>query len=195
MVAVVMGRVASGKSTQAQVLGADLGWPVLSSDQTRKRLAGVPLHVRGDAAARADLYSDEMSEHTYAALLEAAVREIEAGNSVILDATFGRRRDRDALRRAIADARAPQGTTVRCRLLELVASTEALRGRVRQREAQAGLTSDARLSDFDRVDALYESPDEDEARWVSRVLSEADDATTSRRVLSELVRSRRGESA
>jgi len=195
MLVVVMGRVASGKSTHAQALSSDLGWPLISSDETRKRLAGVPLHQRGDEAARADLYSDGVSKRTYAALLEGARSELLAGRSVILDATFGRRRDRDALRRAIAEAQTPEGTPVRCCLVELVASDELLRERLRLRESQTGLTSDARLSDFDKVDALYEPPDEDEAPWLSRVQSDADEAATSRRILSELVRTRYGESA
>ena len=49
LVITVMGRVASGKSTVARLAGEALGWPVFSSDRTRKELAGVAPHVRGDA--------------------------------------------------------------------------------------------------------------------------------------------------
>lgn len=46
LVLVVMGRIASGKSTLARTLAAELGWPIYSSDRLRKQLAGVPLYER-----------------------------------------------------------------------------------------------------------------------------------------------------
>lgn len=52
LVLVVMGRIASGKSTLARALGAKLGWEVVSSNRVRKELAGYPLFERSSAAAR-----------------------------------------------------------------------------------------------------------------------------------------------
>src|SRR5262249_35332094 len=43
LILVVMGRVGTGKSTIAKRLASELDWPVFSSDETRKALAGVPL--------------------------------------------------------------------------------------------------------------------------------------------------------
>ena len=43
---VVMGRIATGKSTVAKQLASELGWPIFSSDEIRKTLAGLPLTVR-----------------------------------------------------------------------------------------------------------------------------------------------------
>src|SRR5438094_3487100 len=43
LVIVVIGRVGTGKSTIANRLAGELDWPVFSSDQIRKTLAGVPL--------------------------------------------------------------------------------------------------------------------------------------------------------
>src|SRR5213079_9076 len=42
LVLVVMGRVGTGKTTVARQLGIELNWPVFSSDQIRKMLAGIP---------------------------------------------------------------------------------------------------------------------------------------------------------
>ena len=58
MVLVVMGRIASGKSTLAQALGAELGWEVYSSDYLRKKIAGFPLYQRSSDDARSRLYSE-----------------------------------------------------------------------------------------------------------------------------------------
>ncbi|MFA6544418.1 MAG: AAA family ATPase, partial [Limisphaerales bacterium] len=89
LVLLVMGRIASGKSTLAEALAKELGWPVASSDRVRKELAGFPIQARGDATARARLYSPAMTRRTYAALLATAERHVAAGESCVLDATFG----------------------------------------------------------------------------------------------------------
>lgn len=158
MVIMVMGRVGTGKSTQAHLLGGALGWRVLSSDETRKRLAGVPLYDRGDDATRAGLYSDKATERTYGALIQGAVDAIGWGKGVILDATFSRHSDRELVRRAVALVRSPAGRPVPHRTIEVVAPDALIRERLKRRESQAQVASDARLSDFEAISAAYESP-------------------------------------
>src|SRR5437899_12477014 len=46
LVLAVTGRVGTGKTSVARQLGTELDWPVLSSDQIRKTLAGIPLTER-----------------------------------------------------------------------------------------------------------------------------------------------------
>jgi predicted kinase len=60
-----MGRVGTGKSTIAKQLRAELDWPIFSSDQIRKTLAGVPLTRRTAAERRDEVYSTQMTEQTY----------------------------------------------------------------------------------------------------------------------------------
>ena len=77
MVVIVMGRIASGKSTLAQMLGRELDWQVFSSDVLRKTLARVPLHRRVvDAKKKQRLYAEQMTEKTYQALLTNAIRQV-----------------------------------------------------------------------------------------------------------------------
>jgi aminoglycoside phosphotransferase family enzyme/predicted kinase len=151
---VVMGRIASGKSTLAHALGAELGWKVYSSDYLRKKLAGFPLYERSSAAARKRLYSARMTGQTYDRLLTTAEAELQKGHSVILDATFARRAQRELLavrfgKRGIA-----------WRLLEARASNAAVKQRLRVREAKPDEVSDARLEDFAMLTRLYEPPAE-----------------------------------
>ncbi len=190
MVLAMVGRVATGKSTQARMLGESLGWQVISSDETRKRLAGVPLHERGDEATRAALYSEESSERTYGALLEQARIELQTGRGVVLDATFGRRRDRDRLRAMIGETFSPSGAPAGYRFVELVADGDLLRERLRHRESEASVVSDARLSDFDKLEARFETPEDEEDTALLRVSSAVDPEETHRRLLVGLVRSR-----
>ena len=151
---VVMGRIASGKSTLAHALSAELGWKVYSSDYLRKKLAGFPLYNRRGAAARKRLYSAAMTKQTYDRLLTTAEAELRKGHSVILDATFARRAQRELL----AVRFGKRGIT--WRLLEAQASNVTVKQRLRAREAKPDEVSDARLEDFGMLTRLYEPPTE-----------------------------------
>ncbi|MFM1769479.1 MAG: putative family phosphotransferase fused to gluconate kinase family enzyme [Verrucomicrobiota bacterium] len=149
---VVMGRIASGKSTLARALGAELGCEVVSSDCLRKQMAGYPLYERTSAAARRRLYSKAMTRRTYEALLAAAEARLRAGQHVVLDATFARRAQRDQLGRRLGALGFPW------RLIEAHAGDAAVRRRLRARERSAEEVSDARLEDFNALTRLYEPP-------------------------------------
>jgi uncharacterized protein len=62
LILVVMGGVGTGKSTIAKWLASDLDWPLFSSDETRKILAGVPLTQRTPSELRAKIYSARMTQ-------------------------------------------------------------------------------------------------------------------------------------
>lgn len=150
----VMGRIASGKSTLAAALGEELGWPVVSSDRVRKECAGFPLHERSDAAARARLYSPAMTRRTYSALLAAAARHAAAGESCVLDATFGSvEMRRQAIRRL-------RRRGVRFVFVESLATAASQRRRLAARDRMSGEVSDARLEDRRRLNAAYTAPRE-----------------------------------
>jgi uncharacterized protein len=156
LVLVLMGRVATGKTTVATFLGGALGWPVFSSDRTRKQLAGVELHQRGDASARAELYQAPMTESTYEELINQAMEQVRGRGSAILDATFGSRAQRDKLRQALATA------GVRCCFMEITALDDEIKSRLRHREESATELSDARLEDFEMLMKSYEPLNADE---------------------------------
>jgi len=154
MVLVVMGRVASGKSTLASGLGRELGWEVFSSDQVRKKLAGVALHRRGGPRQRQRLYAASMSDKTYAALASYAVRYVREGRSVVLDATFGERHRRDAVRQALTQA------GIDYCFVDAQAGTATLRRRLAERAHAEREISDARVEDFSKIDQRYQPPAE-----------------------------------
>lgn len=95
-VAIIGGLMGTGKSTLAQALHRELGWVVVSSDAVRKRLAHLdPARPEPEAYGHG-IYSGEWSARTYQAMLEEASAALATGRSVILDASFARRADRDA---------------------------------------------------------------------------------------------------
>jgi aminoglycoside phosphotransferase family enzyme/predicted kinase len=97
----------SGKSTLALGLapsiGAVPGAVVLRSDETRKRLCGVPLLQR----LGPDAYSSSVSERVYSALSERAALMLGAGQSVVVDAVYARDADRRAIQHVAEAAGAP----------------------------------------------------------------------------------------
>jgi uncharacterized protein len=150
MILVIMGRIGCGKSAVAEVLSQALGWGVESSDRTRKRLARTA-SAQGDE--RDDLYSKAMTGKTYDKLLEIARDRTRSGHSTILDATFGNRQRREQLR----DSLRTEGVAY-C-LVELRAPDYLLKQRLEKRVTATARASDARLQDFDTINARYEQPD------------------------------------
>lgn len=85
---VVGGLPGTGKSTVAKAIAAGNGWPVLSSDVVRKRLAGLAARVPAGAAYGEGIYSSSWSDAAYAELFERALDHLEMGQSVVLEASF-----------------------------------------------------------------------------------------------------------
>ena len=97
----------TGKSTLALGLapsfGAVPGAVVLRSDETRKRLCGVPLleHLGPEG------YSSHVSERVYSTLVERAALILHGGHSVVVDAVYARADDRHAIEHVAAAASVP----------------------------------------------------------------------------------------
>jgi aminoglycoside phosphotransferase family enzyme/predicted kinase len=149
LVIVVCGLPAAGKSHLARALAETSRLPHLSSDVTRKRLAGIrPQQRAGDAA-----YSAEFNRLTYAELGRRAARETSSRGGALVDATFRHRADRDSFADAFADA-APL-LFVECR-----APARLLAQRAAQRDIRPGRVSDASLSIVLRESSTWEPLDE-----------------------------------
>ena len=154
LVLVVMGRVGTGKTTVAQKLASELDWPVFSSDKIRKSLAGIPLTERTPHERRDEVYSSQMTEQTYKKLMENGLAALTTHSSVILDATFSSRANRDFLRETCAKAK------VRLQVIELQTDRGTIEKRLKERDRITGEISDARLEDFEKLSAAYEPPSE-----------------------------------
>jgi len=92
---IVCGLIATGKSTVAGLVSNLTGFPVYSSDQVRKKLAGIAPTSRRTDKFRKGIYAEQFTEQTYASLLEAADQCLARGKGVIIDATFAAPRYRN----------------------------------------------------------------------------------------------------
>jgi predicted kinase len=149
LVIVVCGVPGAGKSHLARALAEISGLPHLSSDVTRKRLAGLRPQQRAGEAA----YSAEFNRLTYAELGRRAAREASGRGGALADATFRHRADRDSFADAFADE-APV-LFVECR-----APARVLAQRAAQRDLRPGRVSDASLSVVLRESSTWEPLDE-----------------------------------
>ncbi len=165
-IVVVMGGVGSGKTSVATQLGSELDWPIFSSDQIRKTLAGIPLTQRTPAEQRGEVYSKRMTRRTYEKLVADGLaalgscsralrpRPAMTRGGVILDATFSTRTLRELLRDECSKANVP------FQFVELEVGPDEIKERLRARDERTDETSDARLEDFDKLSVTYESPSE-----------------------------------
>ncbi len=164
LVLVVCGVAGTGKTRLARELAELSGWTHVSSDVTRKRLAGLVPTERGGR----ELYSPAFTSRTYRELGRTAADELTQEGGVIVDATFHRRSERAAFRDGLGDQAAPL-LIVKCR-----ASTEVLLTRVRERDLDPERTSDADATIIRRQLAELEPLSEVPAETRLDLLTEAD---------------------
>ena len=148
LVIVVCGLPAAGKSYLARTLAQTSRLPHLSSDLTRKRLAG----VRPTARAPDAFYEGDFSRLTYGELGRRAAAATASRGGAIVDATFRHRPDRDAFFESLAQA-APV-LFVECR-----APARVLRERARERMRDVSV-SDASSAVVERELSSWEPLDE-----------------------------------
>ena len=148
---VVCGMVATGKSTIARELAARFNVRRLSSDLIRKELFDDPAADR--LAVGEGIYSREADSITYGKLMRLAQKEIEKENSVIVDATFSRQHNRQAMLRLAEDLDA------NIIFLECFCSEAIIKERLKNRETLPSV-SDARRQHFEKLKALYEPLDD-----------------------------------
>ena len=154
IVLIFMGGVGTGKTTLAKHFEQKFTIERFSSDRIRKSMAGVPLQKRTPAKQRNQLYTKSMSEQTYQRLLEKMEACIQEGKSVILDATFSNRAAREELVGEFKEL------DIRFLFIETQAPEQVIKSRLKQRNEQDDVVSDARLEDFEILNSRYDPPSE-----------------------------------
>jgi len=148
---IVCGLIATGKSTAAGLLSNLTGFPVFSSDQVRKKLAGIaPTSRRADKFQKG-IYTEQVTEQTYAGLLEAADKCLASGNGVIVDATFAAPRYRSRFIDLAGRFNVPV-LFVECRSAE-----KTIRERLAARENDPNEVSDATWAVYRKMREPFQS--------------------------------------
>ena len=129
----------SGKSTLGKALNRAKGIIQIRSDIERKKLGGLKMNERNRFDVETGLYSGQQTEETYQQLAELAACVIEAGFSVVLDATFLKKKHRDLMRKLANTLHVPFF------ILHCVAPNVMLEDRIHIREEIGQDPSDATL--------------------------------------------------
>ncbi|MGD2216681.1 MAG: AAA family ATPase [Gemmatimonadales bacterium] len=150
----VAGLMGTGKTRQSEELARRAGARVLHSDVVRKQLVGIDPQQEQKVAFGTGIYSQEWTDRTYRALLFEAKRELARGNSIILDGSWSKARQRAQARKLAAAREALFG------IVECTAPSHVLEARLSRPGRRV---TDGRLELLDDQRASYEGPEADEA--------------------------------
>ena len=153
---ITCGTMGCGKSTFAEELAFELGLATFNSDTVRKQLAGVPPESAVHVEYGAGLYSSEMSRATYHQLALLAGNELAAGNSVVVDATFGTVAERSAFAR-LADLYHAE-----LAILSIQCDPDEQLHRLRKRSLSGTSISDGRVELLAQQQQTFQLPDDSE---------------------------------
>ena len=154
---IMAGLVGTGKTTVAEALGRSLGLTVVSSDVTRKRLAGISPEERRFEQFEGGIYSDDFTRKTYDEMFARARELLSQRQSVILDASFKKRQDRLQAKNLAEEAKADFA------VIECILDEKTIKSRLEQR-IKEGSASDGRWEIFEQqkqdFDKITESSSE-----------------------------------
>lgn len=156
----------SGKSYSATFLAERLPAIRIASDIERKRLAGLEALARTHSQPSGGIYSEDFTLQTYALLRDLAEQILKAGFSVILDATFLRKVQRDAC----CELAVRLGLSFF--ILDFHASEAVLRGRIAWRAEQGVDPSETNQSVLTHQIAIAEDLDSVEKPFVLALSTE-----------------------
>ncbi len=151
---VIFGLIGTGKTILAHALSEELFCGVISSDKVRKEIMGVgPTERRYDEFDKG-IYSKNITDITYREILNRGRRAIEAGKTVILDASFSKRIFREI---ALHEA---QALDVPYYFIQTKATQKTIRERLIERGRKGESISDGRWDIFEKFKEGFEEPNE-----------------------------------
>jgi hypothetical protein len=154
------GLMGSGKSSIAAALSIELGLETASSDAVRKKIASVPLHAHMNENYGEGIYNYAFTAAVYEELQVLANNALANGRSIIIDASFIRKRDRDCFRKLAAKYRA------RFLQVHTVCPEQETERRLTCRSAKAMEISDGRWELYGCQRDKFENIEEDEGETV-----------------------------
>jgi hypothetical protein len=150
------GLMGTGKTTIGEALAQSTGGELLRSDVLRKEIAGLSPDTKQPVEYGQGIYGSHFSDQTYALLQERALAVLAKGRTVIADASFARRRQRENFRQAA------EGSGVPFLLLHVTCDQETALARLDLRLSRGKDASDGRRELYDRQKREFESPGAEE---------------------------------
>ncbi len=175
------GLMGSGKTYLSERLAARWQMAHISSDVTRKALAGIGSTERRYEDFGKGIYSPAFTRRTYDAMLEQARERLRGGESVILDASFSKRDERQQALDMAKDVGAA-ALVVEC----AAPDDEIARRLTRRVEGREPTASDGRLELYYQQKAVWEPTDDVPERACIRLDTSSPPQDTLRTLLYEI---------
>jgi len=153
----------AGKSTVARFVIEQMGAIQINSDTERKRLFNLPLNAQTNANLNQGIYLPEATEKTYAHLANLARIIIQAGYTVVVDATFLKKAHRMAFADLAAQLQVPFA------ILHCQAERKVMEIWLKQRAALEHESSEAGLAVLNMQESALEALDDKEKSYVIKV--------------------------
>jgi hypothetical protein len=144
------GLMGVGKSTISRELAWALDAQLMRSDELRKAISGLAPTTRRPEPFGSGIYTAEVTRRTYDALLDRAMAALSAGDTVIVDASFAHRTERDRFAEAAAQAGLP------CLLIHMECPEETALERLDRRQGTSADASDGRREIFSLQSAVFD---------------------------------------
>jgi len=157
---ITMGFAGTGKTTLALELAGRLGAVYLSSDVTRKNIAGIPLTEHRYREPEEGIYSADFTRRTYDTLYQEAAKCLAAGYPVILDAAFLKAHERAEAQQIATQAGAD------FYILECFADPNTVKARLDARQGQT-IVSDGHWEIYLKQQEWFERPNTNEPTQVT----------------------------
>lgn len=154
---ITSGTMGCGKSTMAGQLAFELDLSLFSSDVARKRLAGISPETAVQVPFKKGIYSNEMSVETYRQLEKLSTTELASGRSVVVDAGFGRRVERERF------ARVASANNAQFVILYVECPPDEQQRRLYERSFDKTAISDGRVELLNQQITLFEAADNSES--------------------------------
>lgn len=148
------GLIATGKSTLAAAWAARQGVAHYNSDVVRKELVGLAPTANRKEDADQGIYTPEFTRKTYDTLLERAAAELKQGRSVVLDASYLDRQERQLV------LELARRLGVECRFILCDCADQVKRERLKLRAQDPQAVSDGRWEIYLRQKEKFQPPDE-----------------------------------
>ncbi len=150
------GLMGTGKSTIAQELADLLAADLWRSDVLRKDLVGLPPAQKREDPYGTGIYAPALTRRTYDQMLQHSRESLKAGQSVLADASFAKREDRDRFQEEARRLGIP------CLLVHLHCPAETALERLDARRDRPDEASEGRRELYREQEKSFSPPESDE---------------------------------
>ncbi|MFL2639789.1 MAG: AAA family ATPase [Dehalococcoidia bacterium] len=154
------GLMGTGKTTLATQISRNKGHVRVSTDEVRKSVLGLPTGTRSYDQYGEGIYDEKNNKVTYERLFSIASRSLNKGHSVVVDASFSDKNERQRFYSLGEKFNLP------IKFVLCIAPEEVIKQRLLDREKSGKGASDGRLDIYEDQKNVYDSLDQSKEPYI-----------------------------